>query len=127
MKNISTFEQNISLTTMFTETKRRVTKVKSAVQGKWLKDIIDELGISVADAATSMGIDKPRRLHQHISNESHVGSGYLYAFKSAYPQIDLNYLIAGKGKPLLPRESTDDVPTVYLTKSGNVNVEIREE
>ncbi|MFD2936335.1 hypothetical protein [Spirosoma flavum] len=105
---------------MFTETKRRVTKVKSAVQGKWLREIIDELGISVADAAHSMGIDLPRRLHQHISDKSHIGSGFLNAFKAAYPRINLNYVLAGEQPRLLPKESadnltdlTDDVRATY--------------
>lgn len=112
---------------MFTETKRYVTKVKSSVQGKWLRDIIDELNISVADAATSMGIDKPRRLHQHISNESHIGSGFLNAFKVAYPKVNLNYLLAGEGKPLLSPTKTDEIPIVYIRKPANVNLKIEEE
>lgn len=94
---------------MFTGKRLRVTKILGSVQGEWLRDVINALGLSVTDAAKGMGLNHPRRLHQHFSNESHIGAGHLSAFKLANPSVNLNYILAGEPPMLLLPNKMKDV------------------
>lgn len=78
-----------------------MTKVTKQVKGEWLRIALKAMGVRVIEAALTIGLSEARRLHQHMSDKSHLGCEHLAALARVYPQLNIRYVLTGEGSPLL--------------------------
>ncbi|WP_080057208.1 hypothetical protein [Spirosoma aerolatum] len=101
-----------------------VTKIATKIDGTWLRDAIDALGVSVSEVTRQMGLNHNKRLYQHFNNDSHLGGSHLLALKQAFPKINLNYVVAGEMPMLLT--STDEM-SITIVKPSTLQVNFQDQ
>lgn len=99
--------------------------VDAEIKGEWLREAIEGQGDSLRDCAKKLGLSYPTTVYNHANDVSYMGAKLLAGLASIYPAINLHYILTGIGRPTLGT-TTDDVPTVYISRSGDVNIRIEE-
>lgn len=73
---------------------------KRLIQGKWLKQALDESGVSIYSIAKTLGI-KPDKYYRHINDKNYLSGESLAMVAKLVPSINLHYVLTGEGTPLL--------------------------
>lgn len=77
-----------------------------------LKFIIGELQYSVSAFAKEIGHERGTTMSNAVNGRNLPNSKVLLEICSRFPEVNFDFLIAGRGKPfILPQETTEERPT----------------
>lgn len=88
-----------------------MTKGSREVDGKWLQDEFNRMGLSGAAVGKKLGCD-PTKIYNHLKNDTKLQAGLLAALWIEYPQLDMHYILTGVHRSEWAN-LTDDTQTAY--------------
>lgn len=72
-----------------------MTKGSREVDGAWLSEELNRLGLSIIDVAKELGCD-PKKIYNHTNNKTSLQAGMLASIWVSFPKLDMRYVLTGE-------------------------------